>query len=235
MTEMTLQAEIRDNLGGAQSKNILQESYLPAIIYGPGRENSNIKIKYQEFLNVFQKVGRAQIINLKVGDQEHKVLVHDIQRSPLTDKVIHIDFYEFQKDHKFSVQVPLVFNNESRAVKEAGGLLVTHLDRINVECLAENLISEIKVDLSKLENINDSIYISDLEISKDVEILDAEDEVVVSVEAPKTIEEEKELQEESLEKQEDKVEEGEEKEAGDKAETGEEKEAESGDKVEEKK
>ncbi|MCD4704770.1 50S ribosomal protein L25 [bacterium] len=202
MTEIILKVEKRENLGGANPKNLLHSDYLPAVSYGPGRENINIKIKRQDFAKIFAKAGRSQIVNLKTDDQEHQVLIHKIQRDPVDEKVIHVDFYEFQEDRKFSVQVPLVFFGESKAVKESGGLIVTDMDRIKIECLAKDLISEIKVDLSKLEELNDIIYISDLDISDKVEILSSKTQVIVSVKAPKLakeLKEEEEAKEESEE------------------------------------
>jgi large subunit ribosomal protein L25 len=180
MTEMNLKAEPRSEIKGGNPKGMLKKDILPGVVYGSGIENINIKLNYQEFLKVFNIAGESKVINLTIGDEIKKVFIHKIQKNPITDKITHVDFYQFNKNKKFSVEVPINFVGESKAVKE-GGVLFTNIDTILVECLYDDLISEIKVDLSALENINDSIYVSDLKVNEGVDFLTGEDQVIVSV------------------------------------------------------
>ena len=196
MTELVLKAKNRRDLGGSNSKKILRKGYLPIVVYGPGRKNFNLKVNYQDFLKIFNIAGENKVVNLKVDDKIIQVLVHQTQKDPVTDNIIHADFYQFKKDHKFEVEIPLKFIGESKAVKESSGVLVKNLDNILIECLYTDLISEIEVDLSLLENINDVIYVSDLKISGNVKVLTSSGQVVASVQAVKVVEEEEKKEEE---------------------------------------
>lgn len=229
MTELTLKAEFRSEMKGGNPKRMIKESILPAVVYGPDSKNINIKLDYQEFLKVFHIAGESKVINLTVGDKTIQVLAHRIQKNPVTDKIIHVDFYQFNKNKKFSVEVPINFVGESKAVKEEGGVLVTNIDTILVECLYTDLISEIKVDLSVLENLNDSVYVSDLKVKEGVNFLTADDQVIISVK-PMRVQEEEQVEEVAEEGEseggteeggEDQLAEDEKKEEGDKEEVSE--------------
>lgn len=192
MKKLVLKAENREKLGGSSSRQILGQDYLPVIVYGPKKENLNLKVKYQEFVKIFNEAGESQVINLEVGDKNIPVLIHEVQHEPITGKITHADFYQFQADHKFIVEVPIHLTGESKAVKEKGATLVNVMDHIEVECLASNLISEVSVDISKLEDYNDSIHVSDLKVPEGVEIITEKDQVIIIAKANKVEEEPKE-------------------------------------------
>lgn len=218
MTEMTLKAESRSEIKGGNPKRMLKEDILPGVVYGSGIENINIKLNYQEFLKVFNIAGESKVVNLTIGDETKKVFIHKIQKNPITNKITHVDFYQFNKNKKFSVEVPINFVGESKAVKEEGGILVTNIDTILVECLYDDLISEIKVDLSLLENINDSIYVVDLKVNEGVNFLTAEDQVIVAVKpmrAEEVVEDTKAEETEKGEETDGKKEDSEKKDKGD--------------------
>lgn len=181
MTELILKAEKRENIGGSNPKNIVKDGFVPGVVYGPGFEVVNLKVKYQELVNIFSLAQKGKAIDLDLDGKSLKVFINDIQRDILSDKIIHVDFYKFDENKKFSVEVPLIFEGESRAVKESVGVLVTSLNSIFVEGLYANLITEIKVDLSKLENLNDVIYVRELDISDKLNVLTAKDQVIISV------------------------------------------------------
>ena len=211
MTELILKAESRSEMKGGNPKRMLKQGFLPVVVYGPGSKNINLKVNYQEFLKIFKIAGESKVVNLSVDDQTIQVLIHRIQKNPISDKIVHVDLYEFKKNKKFSVEVPINFVGESKAVKEAGGVLVTNIDSILVECLYTNLISEIEVNLSVLENINDSIYVSDLNIDENVNVLTSEDQVIVAVK-PMRVQEE--IEEEKPKEEGEEGSEGEEGEEG---------------------
>lgn len=181
MTELTLKAEIRDIKTDKKAKHLLEDGYLCGVIYGPQTENLTIKIKMGEFLKAFAKVGESTILNISLGDKTIPVFVHDVFKDPRTNKITHADFYEFNKTHKLKSEIPLKFIGESKAVKELGAVLNKDLDHVEVECLPEDMIHEIEIDLALLENINDIIFVSSIKIPKGVKILNPEDQAIASV------------------------------------------------------
>jgi large subunit ribosomal protein L25 len=124
-----------------------------------------------------------------LADGDQPVLIHDVTRSTLTGKLLHVDFLRVSLTEKVHAEVPLHFVGESAAVK-GGGVLVHAKSEINVEAFPQDIPHAIEVDLSPLLEIDDSIYVRDLKVdASKVEILDEGDELIVRV-VPVRIEEE---------------------------------------------
>ena len=118
-----------------------------------------------------------------------KVLINDIQRHPLSGQIIHIDFYKVKMTEKLTTDIPLVFVGESKAVKELGGILVKTLDHVKVECLPQDLVHELTVDLSSINTFDDAIHVSDLSLPSGLKVLTHGEEAIARVQPPRTEEE----------------------------------------------
>lgn len=180
-TKVQLKAELRDQANG-KSRAVRDSGFIPAVIYGSGAINKSIKVKKHDFAKAFQIAGEFNLLDLSIGgDQEVKVIVKDVQRDGLTDNIIHIDFYQVDMTKKISAEIPLRFVGEAKAVKDLGGTLVKNMDLVKVNCLPGDLVSQIEVDISKLENFDQFIRLHDLILPKGVELASATNEAVVGV------------------------------------------------------
>ena len=202
MEELKLKSTIRTEVGG-KLKKLRRDAFVPAVIYGHKTKSQSLKVGYKEFENVYKKAGENTLINLFIGDNSQKVLVHDLQVDPVTDKFLHIDFYQVRMDEKISAEVPLNFVGESEAVKNESGVFVKNMDTIEIESLPQDLPKEIKVDISQIKNLEEAIHAKDLDIPKNVKLSVNEDEVVAIVLKPRTKEELEATEEKVEEKVED--------------------------------
>jgi len=134
----------------------------------------------------------ASSLSLNVEEKKQKflILIHDIQFDPLTEKPIHIDFYQPELKEEVEVTVPLIFEGEAPAVKNLGGTLIKEISEIEVKAKSQNLPHEIKVDIGSLKTFEDNIKISDLKVPEGVKILKGPEEIVVSISRPEKVEEE---------------------------------------------
>jgi len=200
MADYKLQAEKREAVG-TQLEELRKSGKIPAIIYGKGKENINLQVDMNEFMRVFRKAGENSLIELEIsGEGKGKnVLAHEVQINPVTDQVIHIDFYEVRMDEEVETEVPLTFINESPAVKDLDGTLITNKDAVEVKCLPANIPHEITVDISALATFDDSITAKDLKIPANVELLTDLEETIAFVNPPRSEEELKELESEVVE------------------------------------
>lgn len=217
--ELVLEARERKILG-KKVKNLRAKNILPAVIYGHDFKPKILEIDYLPFEKVYQKAGESSLVNLKIDNQNPvKVIIQDVQRDPLTNQYLHVDFHRIKMTEKITTEVVLKFTGESPAVKEQGGILVKNLDKLEIECLPQDLVSEIEVDISNLKNSDDLIYVKDLKIPEKIKILNKPDETVILVTPPRSEEELKALEEEvGVEKEPELVEKKEEKEEGEKTE-----------------
>jgi len=197
-----LSAKVRKETG--KKTSVLKNSgRIPAVIYGHKVENVLLDVDYKEFQKVLREAGESSLIELDIeGDKEKRpVLVHELQRDPVTDKLIHIDFFQASLTEEVEVKVPLVFEGTSLAVKDLGGTLVKNISELDIKALPQDLPHEIKVSVDGLNTFEDHILVKDLNIPKGVKVLAEPDEIVLSVSQPENVEEE--LAEELEEKVED--------------------------------
>ena len=195
---ISLSAKIRKETG--RKTNALRESgRIPAVVYGHKIKNVLLDIDYKEFQKVYNKAGVNSLIGIDVeGEKEKKiVLVHDFQRDPISDKFIHIDFFETSAKEEVEVKIPIILEGTSLAVKDLGGTLIKNIAELHVKALPQNLPHEIRISIDGLKTFADHILVKDLPLPKDVKVLAKPEEIVVSVAQPAKVEEElaKEIEE----------------------------------------
>ncbi|MFC1686441.1 50S ribosomal protein L25 [Patescibacteria group bacterium] len=234
MGTINLIAQPRDSKN--KPKTIRKEGFVPAIIYGDKIKSQSLKVSQHDFIKAYRKAGVSNFIDLIIDKNNSiKVLVQEVQKDPITDDYLHVDFYQIRMDKEITTEVPLKFTGQSKAVKDEEGILVKNITELKITCLPKDLPASIEVDISPLENFEDNILIKDLKIGKELQVDAEPDEVVVTVDAPRS-EEEIEALEEEAEADVDEVEvtsekkeeEGEEGEEGEEAKEGEEGEVKEG-------
>ena len=202
---LTLSAKIRKELG-KKVKKIREKGIIPAILYGPKIKNIPLEVDLKEFEKVYQGAGESSLIHLQIPEPQRRVkkgiyplrpdnkkflvLIHALEIDAISQKPIHIDFYQPKLDEEITATVPLVFEGQAPAVKDLGGTLVRNIHELEVKALPQNLPHEIKVDISKLKTFEDNILVKDLIIPKEVKILKTPDETIAFVSEPEKIEEE---------------------------------------------
>ena len=190
MSNLTLSAQTRKETGKKVSQ-LRQQGKIPAVLYGHKIKPVNLAVDYLVFEKLFAIAGESTLIDLAIDDQKPvKVLVQDYQLDPESNRLIHIDFHQIRMDEKLHTEIGLKFIGEAPAVKELGGILVTNIDALEIECLPQDLVHEIEVDLSSLNNLEDSITVADLKIPKGITVLNVPDDMVVLIQPPRS---EKEL------------------------------------------
>jgi large subunit ribosomal protein L25 len=203
MEELKLKSTIRTETGG-KLKKLRKDALIPAVIYGHKIKNQLLKVGYREFEDVYKKAGENTLINLLIGDSSKgKVIIYNLQVDPVSDKFLHIDFYQVKMDEKISAEIPLNFIGESEAVKNEGGVLIKNMNTVKVESLPQALPKKINVDISQIKKLEEAIHIKDLDVPENVKLAAQGDEVVAIILKPRA----KEELEATEEKVEEKVEE----------------------------
>ncbi len=208
---LILPAKIRKELG-KKVKNLRKEGILPAVLYGPKvKETLPLEVDLKEFEKLYKEAGESSLVSLDIEGKKEKekipVLIHEVKRDPLTEKPVHVDFYQPRLDEEIEATVPLVFEGEAPAVKELSGTFVRNIHEVEVKALPQNLPHEIKVNIEILKTFEDSILIKDLNVSKDVKVLKEPEETVAFVAQPAKVEEELEKPVEEKVEEVEKVEE----------------------------
>ena len=198
-------------LVGRQVKLLRKDSVLPANIYGRKVKSLAVQVDLKSFLPVLKEAGEAGLVELKVKgeDKIRPVLIHNIQYHSVSDQPLHADFYQVNLKEKVTTKIPVELVGESPAVKSKVGILIQPLSEIEVEALPTDLPEKIEVDISKLENIDDAVLVSDVKLEETVKVLTDTTQILVKIDTPAKEEEVAPVEEE---KGEEEGEEGEEKE-----------------------
>ncbi len=185
---LEIKAEPRTVRGSKVNKQ-RRAGKIPAVVYGHGVESQPLFIDAKIFLKIYKEAGESSLIGLELEGKKRNVLIHDVQRDPLSEDFLHVDFYQVRMDEKLKATVPLEFIGESEAVKALSGILMKAIQEVEVEALPQDLPHHIEVDISPLATFEDRIAIKDLMVANGVKILAEPDDVVVSVAPPRSEEE----------------------------------------------
>ena len=165
------------------SRKLLRQELVPGVVYGHNVEAQPVQVARREFERVYLRAGSNSLIDLSVGegDEARKVFIHQVQRTPQTHVVRHVDFLVVNLLEEINSTVPIVYTGESSVVANNEGMLMTQLDHVLVRALPMELPSLIEVDISVLDEIGKAIHVSDLTIPGNVQLLTSPDEMVVKV------------------------------------------------------
>lgn len=201
MEEIVINANKREVVG-KRTKGLRREGILPAVIYGRHIETQPLSLEHKETSRVLEGLSPSTLILLQVDGEQHYVLVREKQRDVIRGSLLHVDFQDVLLTEKARSNVTIQLTGISPAVRDLGGILVQNLEELDVEALPRDLPERIEVDISPLEEIGDAIYVRDLQMTGEVDIMAEADDVIVVVTLPAAeleVEEEEEVEEELLE------------------------------------
>ncbi|MCF6297335.1 MAG: 50S ribosomal protein L25/general stress protein Ctc [Flavobacteriaceae bacterium] len=163
MKSITIKGSQRESVGKVATKALRNAGKVPCVLYGG---DNPIHFSANEL--VFSKlVYTAKVYTAKIdleSGEKFNAILQDIQFHPVTDKILHIDFYQLFNDKEITMNIPVILEGTSVGVKN-GGILRFPNRRLKVKALPDNLPDFINIDISKLK-IGDKIFISDLRVEK---------------------------------------------------------------------
>lgn len=187
MTDFTLNAQARTDLGKGASRRLRHSAHIPAVVYGGNKDAESLTILAKEINKLFEdEAAFSHVLQLNVDGTKQDVVVKALQRHPAKGFIMHADFVRVVAGQKLTAKVPVHFINEEAPVKKGGE--ISHVEsEIEVSCEAKDLPEFIEVDLGKAE-IGTIIHLSDLKAPKGVEFValaHGDDKAVANVHAPR--------------------------------------------------
>ena len=192
MDFVDLHASCREEKGKELNKKLRSAGLVPAVVYKKGEDTLSLKIANKDlFKALHTEAGENVIIKLHVDGAKKKrdrtVVLKEVQKDPIKDHLLHVDFQEISLTETLKVKVPIVAKGEAIGVKQDGGVLQHVLWEAEVECLPTNIPEKIEIEVSDLK-IGDALHVKDVQVPEGVKILDDLEGVVFSVEHPKKVE-----------------------------------------------
>lgn len=192
---LTITAEPR-TIEGKKTEHLRADGKVPAVMYGFDTEPTNLTLDRVTMEKLYTDAGESSIIDLTLDKDTHSVLIQDIQRDPITDFIIHVDFRRIDMTKEVETDIPVKLVGEAPAVKELGGTLIQSRNEVEVKALPSALVRELTVSVEGLKTFDDTIRVSDIDVPEGMTILTEADRSVASVMPPRTQEEMDALDEE---------------------------------------
>lgn len=190
MEKVILKAEVRKDTGKRVAKDLRNSGFVPANVYKSGKAATSLTVSDRELAGILRtKAGENVLITLKISGGESSakdrtVLIKEIQRHPVRDNILHVDFNEISLTEMLKVDVPLEARGEPVGVKVDGGLLEHVLRELSVECLPTDIPAKIEVDVSAMK-IGDHIFVKDILVPAGIKVLNDPELIALVVKAPK--------------------------------------------------
>ena len=205
MLQAKLEVQQRDTFGKQSARDLRRKGEIPAVLYGRAQDTVSIQLNARAFNQFLRTYGENVVINMAIGEgNTETVVIKEIQRHPVEKQtLIHADFIRISLDEPVTSAVPVVLEGNPPGVQK-GGVLEFPLRHVSLHCLPMRTPTDISVDVGELD-IGDSIYVSDLSLAEDIEILDEPQRIIATVSQPRV-----QLEEETPELEEGEEGEGEE-------------------------
>ena len=178
MKSITIKGSKRESVGKVATKALRNADKVPCVLYG-GENPIHFSANELDFSKlVYTSNAHTVVLDIN-GDQKINAILQDIQFHPVSDKILHVDFYQLSEDKEVNMEIPVVIEGSAPGVLLEGGTLVISKRKLKVRALPKNLPDFINVDISSLK-LGNKIFTSELE-SKDFTILHPENTVVCKV------------------------------------------------------
>lgn len=179
---MELAADTR-KIFGKKVRFLRRQGITPTHLYGHNVEPLPLQCDTVQLRKVLARTGTTGLIELKV-DKARKtraVMTREIQKDALTGELIHVDFYQVRMEEKIRVEVPIVPIGEAPALKIKENFLAHELDTLSIECLPNEIPAQIELDISILEEAEQSIHVSDIVLGDNITVLTNPEQLVMKI------------------------------------------------------
>ena len=179
MKAISLAASPRTLIKTTGSKKVRQGGGLPGVVYGNG-EPQSVELEAKQFGKAIKSTeAKNFLVELEIEGKKSRALVQDIQKNPLTNMFIHVDFKRLTEDSVVTAQVPLQPLGTAEGVK-LGGVMLTPMHTITLKGRPADIPESLEPDVSHLE-VGQSIYLEELALPKGVTAIGSPKALVIAV------------------------------------------------------
>ena len=171
---------------GKKVKQLRKQGILPVHMYGSGIESQSLQGSAGELRRILPRVGANIPVSVQIegSDDENICFVREVQRHPVTEDILHVDFIRVDVTQTISAEVPINLVGSAPATQQ-GGTLLQPLTSLLVEALPMDIPASVEADISDLDDFEKSIVVSDIAVSDNVTVLTDSDEFVARVSPPR--------------------------------------------------
>ncbi len=179
MFKSEMNAGLRNEIGSNACDRIRNNGYIPGVVYGQHTTSKTLEIDRSQLDNIIRNHGLNVMVDLHLNEEQATVMLKDIQRNPITNEIIHVDFQEIAQNEMVNTMVPITLIGKSK-VESKEGIVQQQLREIYIGCLPDNIPSSIQVDVSKLSP-GYPLRVADVEFGQELSILNDSNEIIAAL------------------------------------------------------
>ena len=189
MADLVLNTEEKTTIGSRSSRRLRRDGKVPGVLYGLGQDPEIFSVDYGELRGALTTdAGLNALIQLNVNGTNQLTILKTLQRHPVKDEVIHVDFVRVDPKQELAVEVPIVLEGVAKKVTDQNGMVDQTMFSLSVLSLPDAIPNELTADVSELE-INDAIRVSDVVLPEGVRTeVDPEEAIAVGTVTRSTME-----------------------------------------------
>ena len=189
MADLVLNTEEKTTIGSRSSRRLRREGKVPGVLYGLGQDPEIFSVDYGELRGALTTdAGLNALIQLSINGTNQLTILKTLQRHPVKDEVIHVDFVRVDPKQELAVEVPIVLEGVAKKVTDQNGMVDQTMFSLSVLSLPDAIPNELTADVSELE-INDAIRVSDVVLPEGVRTeVDPEEAIAVGTVTRSTME-----------------------------------------------
>jgi len=182
MDDLKLKAANREVLG-KKTRFLRRQGITPTHVFGHSIKSLALQCDTVQLQRIIAQAGMTRPVNLTLEGEKlpRSVFIREIQQDAINKELFHVDFYQVRKGEKIKVDVPIVLVGEAPAMKGKGRMLVHGITSLSIECLPGNIPSQIEIDLSPLEDIDQAIHVKDIILDPEITVHVDSGQLVVKV------------------------------------------------------
>lgn len=179
MLKSSVGADIRNDIGSNPSHRIRDNGQIPGVVYGENIEPKTIELDKKEFNSVLRNYGTSVLVDLDIEGQKMTSMIKEIQRHPIRNEIMHVDFQTISYDKPIHATVPVTLIDKNK-VENSDATIQHQLRELYVECLPQNIPENIEISVKSLA-FGHPMKISDVEFAQDITVLHDEGEIIASL------------------------------------------------------
>ena len=189
MADLVLNTEEKTTIGSRSSRRLRRDGKVPGVLYGLGQDPEIFSVDYGDLRGALNTdAGLNALIQLSVNGTNQLSILKSLQRHPVKDEVIHVDFVRVDPNQELAVEVPIVLEGVAKKVTDQNGMVDQTMFSLSVLSLPDSIPNELTADVSELE-INDAIRVSDVVLPEGVRTeVDPEEAIAVGTVTRSTME-----------------------------------------------
>lgn len=193
MINADLNISLRNNIGSGASNRLRNEGFIPGVIYGYKINNESVQMDKKLVESLIKNHGESALVGLNVDGNNVQTLIKEVQRDPLTNQILHVDFQSINLNKPVTATIPVFLKN--RGVVENSNAVVQQLLReVTIECLPQDIPENVTISVKDLA-MGSALTVSDIEVSDEVSILNCPTDVIASLTRSNSKEEEESVDE----------------------------------------